>query len=102
MNNELESLEDEIKRQKGEKEYLDDVTMEMELVDEEDKVQYKIGDTFVFLPQPEVMERLEQDTGKINNEIDSMEEHITKIISRMDELKKELYAKFGNAINLER
>lgn len=64
--------------------------------------RYKIGDTFVYLPQPEVMERLEQDSGKINQKVEETEKSIQSINSRMDELRKDLYAKFGNSINLER
>jgi prefoldin subunit 4 len=48
------------------------------------------------------MERLEQDQGKIGTLVDETETKITEITEEMDKLKKVLYSKFGNAINLER
>lgn len=98
----MERLDEEINKQQTEKEYMDDVMMEMELVDEEEKVQYKIGDTFIFLTQADVMKRLEVDSGKINKEISDIEEKKSSVSGRMEELKKDLYSKFGDAINLER
>lgn len=91
----------DLEAQKQEQEYLSDVQMEIELLDEDDKVQYKIGDTFVFLPQEEAVERLEQDTETTNSVIEKLEDQINDIEGQMSELKKALYAKFGNAINLE-
>lgn len=76
--------------------------MELELVDEDDKVQYKVGDSFMFLPQPEVVERLEKDSGNINKLVEDTENDIKSINEKMDGLKKQLYSKFGNSINLER
>lgn len=64
--------------------------------------RYQIGDAFVYLRQSEVMERLEQDQGKIGTLVDETETKITEITEEMDKLKKVLYSKFGNAINLER
>lgn len=47
------------------------------------------------------MARLEEDTEKSTAAIEKKEEEIEEISSQMGELKKSLYAKFGNAINLE-
>ncbi|ODQ68038.1 Prefoldin, subunit 4 [Nadsonia fulvescens var. elongata DSM 6958] len=101
LNTRMSNLEDEYEAQKQEKEYLDDVTMEMELIDEE-RVQYKIGDAFLYLPQPEVLERLEQDIVNIDTAIEETESKILLVNNEMDDLKKYLYAKFGDSINLER
>ncbi|CAN6638612.1 prefoldin subunit 4 [Trichomonascus vanleenenianus] len=102
LNSRLDDYEDELKKFRDEKEYIEDVMMEMELVDEEESVQYKIGDAFVFLLQPEVIERLEQESAKVNKLVTDLETKVETVESRMTQLKKELYAKFGNAINLER
>lgn len=53
------------------------------------------------MPQEEAVERLEKDTEKSNAAIEKKEEEIEEITTQMGELKKSLYAKFGNAINLE-
>jgi prefoldin subunit 4 len=102
LNGRLAVYDQTLKEQRAEKEFLDDVSMELELIDEDEKVQYKIGDAFVFLPQSEVMERLAEATGKLNSELDHTEELVSETEKQMDDLKRNLYAKFGNAINLER
>lgn len=97
-----DSLEAELSKERQEKEYLDDVSMELELFDEDEKVQYKIGEVFVFLKQGKVLEQIEKDTEEIDGKIESLEEKQNEIDSRLKELKTQLYAKFGDNINLER
>lgn len=102
LNSRLADLEEEIKGLETEKEYVDDAMMELELVDEEDKVQYKIGDSFVFLLQPAALERLQSDSEKIDSKLEKLRGNVSGVNESMEELKKHLYAKFGSAINLER
>lgn len=92
----------ELARQRREKEYLDDVSLEIELVDEDEKVQYRIGELFVFLPQAEVVAQLEKDMEALDERIAGLEDKEAAIDERIGELKGELYAKFGDNINLER
>ena len=102
-----------------EKEDLDDVSNELELADEEDKVpyaslfyeaslrsvltcnRYKIGDSFISLPLPEVQEMLSTSTEKIEEEVTAVDEKLSTIREEMTQLKVELYARFGRSINLE-
>ncbi|KAJ2453931.1 hypothetical protein EV183_001887 [Coemansia sp. RSA 2336] len=102
LNSRVEHLEDEYKKQKEEKEYLDDLAMELELADEDEPVFYKIGDAFVQLTLEKAQERLEGDKGSIDEHVSKLDSQITSIQSEMDELKKKLYGKFGKAINLEK
>ncbi|KAJ2444601.1 hypothetical protein GGF42_006258 [Coemansia sp. RSA 2424] len=102
LNIRLENLEDEYKGQKTEKEYLDDLATEIELIDEEELVPYKIGDAFIMMPLERAQTRLEQDKGAIDLRVDELDTQISAISSEMDELKRALYAKFGQAINLEK
>lgn len=102
LNSRLAEFEEEIKDLETEKEYVDDAMMELELVDEEDKVQYKIGDSFVFLLQPSALERLQSDSEKIDAKLEKLKANIAEVNEGMEGLKKHLYAKFGSAINLER
>jgi prefoldin subunit 4 len=97
----LQTYEERLKAQKQEKEYYDDVAMELELVDEDEMIQYKIGDTFVYLKQSEVMERLSADTENLEKELEGTQEKHDKTVSEMSDLKTLLYAKFGSSINLE-
>lgn len=97
-----DSLELELSKEKQEKEYLDDVSMELELIDEDEKVQYKFGEVFVYLKQSKVLEQIEKDTEIIDDKINLLEDTLSTIDSRLKDLKTQLYAKFGDNINLER
>ncbi|TVY43874.1 Prefoldin subunit [Lachnellula subtilissima] len=113
-------IEDELKAKHKEKEDLDDVSNELELADEDDKIpyvaritqeplqtslltcaRYKIGDSFVSLPLPEVQEMLSTSTAKIEEEVSALEEKLGTIKDEQNDLKVELYARFGRSINLE-
>ncbi|KAK4205722.1 Prefoldin subunit-domain-containing protein [Triangularia verruculosa] len=94
-------IEDELKVKTKEKEELDDITMELELADEDDLVPYKIGDAFFHLPLPQAQELLGLSTAKIEEEIGELEDKMGTIREEMTQLKVELYARFGKTINLE-
>ncbi|TVY37680.1 Prefoldin subunit [Lachnellula occidentalis] len=94
-------IEDELKAKHKEKEDLDDVSNELELADEDDKIPYKIGDAFVSLPLPEVQEMLSTSTAKIEEAVAALEEKLGTIRDEQNDLKVELYARFGRSINLE-
>ncbi|KAJ1901798.1 hypothetical protein LPJ66_000527 [Kickxella alabastrina] len=98
----MDRLEDEYKAQKTEKEYLDDLAMEIELLDEDEPVPYKIGDAFVMLTLEAAQERVEKDKAAIDAQVEGLDSQISQVSSEMEELKKMLYAKFGQAINLEK
>ncbi|KAI9820542.1 MAG: hypothetical protein M1832_003733 [Thelocarpon impressellum] len=94
-------LEEELKTKHKDKEDLDEVSTELELVDEDELVPYKIGDSFVSLPLPEVQELLTSSTASIDEDIAAVEEKLRGIREEMRELKVALYARFGRSINLE-
>ncbi|KAK6352954.1 hypothetical protein TWF696_004947 [Orbilia brochopaga] len=90
-----------LSEKRTEKEYLSDVSNELELSDDDDTVPYKIGDAFVLLRVEEVRELLEKESQEIDEEIEELEGRVRSEQSKMDELKVQLYAKFGRSINLE-
>ncbi|KAL8858127.1 MAG: hypothetical protein Q9178_005304 [Gyalolechia marmorata] len=94
-------LEDDLKSRAKEKEDLDEISNELELADEEEKVPYKLGDAFIMLPLPEVQELLSKSTGKIERSVSDTEEKLSDIREEMDSLKRDLYSRFGSSINLE-
>lgn len=63
--------------------------------------RYKIGDSFISLPLPEVQELLSASTEKIEEVVAVVEEKLGAIREEMTQLKVELYARFGRSINLE-
>ncbi|KAI2471537.1 Prefoldin, subunit 4 [Annulohypoxylon bovei var. microspora] len=95
------NLEDELKAKNKEKEELDDITMELELADEDDKIPYKIGDAFFHLPLPQAQELLESSTSRMEGEVSILEDKLGTVKDEMTQLKVELYARFGRSINLE-
>ncbi|AHY76945.1 ADI_G0051570.mRNA.1.CDS.1 [Saccharomyces cerevisiae] len=97
-----DAIAQELSLQREEKEYLDDVSLEIELIDEDEPVQYKVGDLFIFMKQSKVTAQLEKDAERLDNKIETLEDKQRDIDSRLDALKAILYAKFGDNINLER
>jgi prefoldin subunit 4 len=85
-----------------EKEYLDDLSMELELADEDEPVRYKIGDAFVHMPLEKALERISADSEKVQADIDDLKSQMDVVHGQMEELKKALYGKFGKSINLEK
>lgn len=87
---------------KTEKEYIDDLSLEIELLDEDEKIQYKIGEVFMFIKTSKAAERIEKENEQLSEKIEVIESQIEEIDEQLDSLKKQLYAKFGSNINLER
>jgi chaperonin cofactor prefoldin len=63
--------------------------------------RYKVGDCFVSLPQPQVLELLEESTGTIDVDVETLKSKLEGVQEEMGELKKALYGRFGRSINLE-
>ncbi|KAJ4320455.1 hypothetical protein N0V84_005846 [Fusarium piperis] len=94
-------LEEELGAKNKEKEELDDLSTELELADEDEKIQYKIGDAFFHVSLEQAQEMLEEATEKLEEESTELEEKLSSIREDMTKLKVELYARFGKQINLE-
>lgn len=86
---------------RDEKEAIDDLSMEVELVDEDESVAYKVGGSagFVQVKQPTAIELIEKDKDEIEKEIEKLEAEADACNEGMKKLKVELYAKFGNNIS---
>lgn len=63
--------------------------------------RYRIGDSFISLPVPEVQELLSASVERIDNEVSAVEEKLSGLHEEMQELKTALYGRFGRSINLE-
>ncbi|KAF9585619.1 hypothetical protein BGW38_001528 [Lunasporangiospora selenospora] len=101
-NAKLQDLEETYEIKKTEKEYLDDLAMELELADEDEPVRYRIGDAFISLSLEAAQERISKSQEELDKEIGELKTQMDQAVEKMDELKKVLYARFGNAINLEK
>ncbi|WFD33502.1 hypothetical protein MCUN1_000315 [Malassezia cuniculi] len=91
LNSQLADAEDELRRRRTEKEELDDLSMELELVDEDDKVL-----------QEDALAQLECDVERTTNQVEMLKRTAAECETEMAQLKRVLYARFGSNINLER
>ncbi|KAF9264172.1 Prefoldin, subunit 4 [Marasmius fiardii PR-910] len=101
LNTRLRSVNDKLEQLKQEKEALDDLSTELELADEDEPVLYKIGEAFLHMSQPKALKHLEQDQSDIDSRLSSLSDQADECEKEMKQLKVTLYAKFGNAINLD-
>lgn len=92
----------ELEKAKSEKEYLDDLALELELVDDEEKINYKIGEAFILMKASDAVTRIEKENEDLDSKITNLGSKIDELDETLNELKVQLYAKFGKNINLER
>lgn len=63
--------------------------------------RYLVGEVFIDVDQDGAEQRLEKQKKEISKEVKSLEKQLEDVQKKMKKLKGELYAKFGNQINLE-
>jgi chaperonin cofactor prefoldin len=76
--------------------------LELLLLDEDERIPYRVGDSFYSLTTEEATERIESEKGNVEGEIGKMKEEIEIIKEQLNKLKVQLYGKFGNSINLDK
>lgn len=79
---------------------MEDASNELILTDEE-VVRFQIGEVFAHVPKDEVEGRIEQMKEVTSQKLEKLEEEKESVLAQMAELKKILYAKFNDSINLE-
>lgn len=79
---------------------LEDASNELILTDEE-VVRFQIGEVFAHVPKDEVESRIEQMQETTSQKLEKLEEEKQSVVAQMSELKKILYGKFKDSINLE-
>ncbi|GAA5825638.1 hypothetical protein JCM5353_007516 [Sporobolomyces roseus] len=106
LNSRTDEILDELVGLKKEQEDLEEVKGELELLEmdtePDDKIMYKLDSTFVHLPISGALELLETSLGEVSKQVEELEREKGECEEGMDGLKKVLYEKFGNSINLER
>jgi len=102
LNVKLQTIQEQLRSQHEEKEDLDDLGTELELiVDEDERLGYKVGDAFVMMTVEEINSRLQNDMQCKDLRIQKLVEEADSVREQMEALKKLLYARFGRSINLE-
>ncbi|KAF1861108.1 hypothetical protein Lal_00000527 [Lupinus albus] len=79
---------------------LEDASNELIITDEE-VVRFQIGEVFAHVPKDEVEDRIEQMKEVTSQKLEKLEEEKESVLAQMSELKKILYGKFKDSINLE-
>jgi len=101
LNTRAGDIKGELMQLRQEREALDDLSTELELADEDERVLYRVGEAFIHIPLAEAQDMLVQDQKALEAEIDRVQEKADECGQTMKELKVDLYAKFGKAINLD-
>ncbi|XP_077109287.1 prefoldin subunit 4 isoform X1 [Ranitomeya variabilis] len=97
----MTELKDEIEVKKKELQNLEDACDDIMMLDESLLIPYQIGDVFISHPQEETQDMLEGAKKGLQDEINSLQSRVESIQQVLGDLKIQLYAKFGNNINLE-
>ncbi|XP_039130646.1 probable prefoldin subunit 4 [Dioscorea cayenensis subsp. rotundata] len=100
LNNRFHELEDEIKAAKELNVSLEDVSNELIFTDEE-VIRFQIGEVFAHMPRDEAEARLEKMKEEASKDLERLEEEKESVLAQMAELKRILYGKFKDSINLE-
>ncbi|XP_015737589.1 prefoldin subunit 4 [Coturnix japonica] len=98
----ITELKEEIEVKKKQLQNLEDACDDIMMLDDDSLfVPYQIGDVFISHSQEETQEMLEEAKRSLQEEIDTLESRVESIQRVLSDLKVQLYAKFGNNINLE-
>lgn len=99
--NKIAEIEEEIKSKKKQLQNIQDASDELELADEDDPIPYRIGEVFVYQTAEGALKLLEEMKTELEGDISQLDEETISIKEVLGQLKVQLYAKFGNNINLE-
>lgn len=99
----LDSIEYDLDLKKKEVEGLEDALGELDMVlDEDELIPYKIGDVFMQMSFESVKSRLTERLEKVKSELEGSQKSMDETTTEMDLLKKALYSKFKDSINLDK
>ena len=71
------------------------------ILTDEEVIRFQVGEVFVHVPNDEVENRIEEMKEATSKNLEKLEEEKGTILAQMAELKKILYGKFKDSINLE-
>ncbi|XP_062397035.1 prefoldin subunit 4 [Sardina pilchardus] len=100
--NRMTELKDEIEAKKKSLQNLEDASDDLMMCEDDSLlIPYQIGDVFISHSQEETQEMLETAKESLKDEVKVLEGRVSAIQEVLGDLKIQLYAKFGNNINLE-
>ncbi|CAL5220360.1 g2360 [Coccomyxa viridis] len=93
-------IEAELKAKKTLVDDLEDASNELMLADEEE-VRFSVGDCFYHASPDEAEEKLQEASKEAQDSVESLERELDGLKEDMSDLKKVLYGKLGDSINLD-
>jgi prefoldin subunit 4 len=100
-NTKMHEIQDDLAERRKELQNVNDAIDELVIMDEADIVPFQYGEVFTHLAVSDANAELDKKKSAIEAEIKTYEDQIAGIKKTLADLKVQLYAKFGNKINLE-
>lgn len=101
-NAKLQEAKEEVDGKKKDFQNLEDAEAEIQLIlDEDELIPNQIGEVFVHCTQADTLARLARAKTALQGEMGALEGRCADYRQTLTSLKAQLYAKFGNNINLE-
>lgn len=100
VNARLTDAEDEVKEKNALMQTLEDAVLETMML-EEQALPYLVADAFFYMSDSEVNNKLEAAKTALKQELDQLHSSCSEYKQEIAVLKRELYSKFGDNINLE-
>lgn len=100
-NNKLHDLQDDLADKKKELENVSEAIDELIVLDETEIVPFQYGEVYTYLSVKDASVELEKKKEQVEEQINALQNKIKSVQDILADLKKQLYAKFGNKINLE-
>ncbi|TMW46774.1 hypothetical protein DOY81_008143 [Sarcophaga bullata] len=97
----MDDLKIELEMKKNDLKSVEEALDEIELFDEDEDIPFLIGEVFLSHKLSRTQELLHEVKEQTLKEIASIEEKANDIKSEMNELKAQLYQRFGSNISLE-
>ncbi|CAK60618.1 unnamed protein product (macronuclear) [Paramecium tetraurelia] len=80
---------------------LSDGKDEMELMDDDEKIPFKFGDSFIRVSVDKARTLIDEQVANVKKQFEEDTKKIEETHKQMNNLKAKLYAKFGSQINLD-
>ncbi|XP_069701625.1 prefoldin subunit 4 [Periplaneta americana] len=101
-NAKLDDFKEELKVKQNELKNLEDACDELMLTDDEsEKIPFFMGEVFIYQDMENTQKMLDEAKSRVQSEIEDLESKCAELRNIMGDMKTQLYAKFGNHINLE-
>ena len=100
-NTKLHEFQEDLEEKKKELQNISEAIDELIVLDETEMVPFQFGEVFTYLSVSDANSELEKKKEGIEREIKAFEEKVGQSKKLLADLKVQLYAKFGNKINLE-